>query len=169
MGPQTLTKVQFMKVLCKASLIVSLFASMSWVNAADFDIKVPMRDKGARTYYVGAQIAGVGSTELMVDTGSGYLTINEDTLQTLLKQEKAQYVKQLTGILADGTEMKVPVYRLTSLNLGNTCTLTNVEAAVFPGKTRQILGLSALSKAAPFIFSIDPPQLVLSNCDGSPT
>ena len=158
-----------MKVFCKASLIVSLFASISWVNAADFDIKVPMRDKGARTYYIGAQIAGFGSTELMVDTGSGYLTINDETLQTLLKQDKAQYVKQLTGILADGTEMKVPVYRLTSLNLGGTCWINNVEAAVFPGKTRQILGLSALSKAAPFIFSIDPPQLVLSNCDGSPT
>jgi hypothetical protein len=44
-----------------------------------------------------------------------------------------------------------------------------VEAAVFPGKTRQILGLSALKKAAPFIFSMDPPNLVLSNCTGVAT
>jgi hypothetical protein len=35
---------------------------------------------------------------------------------------------------------------------------------VFPARTRQILGLSALNKAAPFTFSVDPPSLVLSNC-----
>jgi len=39
-----------------------------------------------------------------------------------------------------------------------------VEAVVFPGKTRQILGLSALRQAAPLIFSLNPPKLVLSNC-----
>ena len=33
---------------------------------------------------------------------------------------------------------------------------------MFPGKTRQILGLSALRQAAPFIFSLNPPELVLS-------
>ena len=35
---------------------------------------------------------------------------------------------------------------------------------MFPGKTRQILGLSALRQAAPFIFSMNPPKLVLCNC-----
>jgi len=58
----------------------------------------------------------------------------------------------------------VPVYVIRSLTIGENCRLRNVEAAVFPGATRQILGLSALKKAAPFTFSFDPPHLTLSNC-----
>jgi hypothetical protein len=43
--------------------------------------------------------------------------------------------------------------------------LEEVEVAVFPGNTRQIVGLSVLTRAAPFVFSTNPPQLQLSNCD----
>jgi hypothetical protein len=60
--------------------------------------------------------------------------------------------------------MNVPVYAIEALSIGNGCWLNNVEAAVFPGKTRAILGLNALQRAAPFIFSFEPPRLVLSNC-----
>jgi predicted aspartyl protease len=100
----------------------------------------------------------------MVDTGSGYMTINEETLAILLREERAQYVKELAGILANGNRIVVPVYAISEINIGGECRLENVEAAVFPGRTRAILGLSALTKAAPFIFSVDPPELVLSNC-----
>jgi hypothetical protein len=77
---------------------------------------------------------------------------------------EAQYLRELTGILANGTEMQVPVYRLSAVRIGEKCLLQDVEAAVFPGDTRQILGLSALQKAAPFIFSTQPPKLQLSHC-----
>jgi predicted aspartyl protease len=100
----------------------------------------------------------------MVDTGSGYLTINEGTLQALKRKDKARYVRKLQGVLANGSEMVVPVYTIGSVNIGGNCWLHDVEAAVFPGDARQILGLSALRKAAPFIFSVDPPSLVLSHC-----
>jgi hypothetical protein len=50
------------------------------------------------------------------------------------------------------------------MSIGGQCDLKNIEVAVFPGKTRQILGLSALRQASPFIFSINPPELILSNC-----
>ena len=129
----------------------------------EFDVTVPMHDKGVATYYVNAQIANLGTSEFMVDTGSGYLTINEQTLNALKERNQAQYVKELRAILANGTEIVIPVYAINLLRIG-TCTLRNVEAAVFPGLTRQILGLSALNKAAPFTFSVDPPELVLSNC-----
>jgi predicted aspartyl protease len=133
--------------------------------ADDFDVTVPMHDKGRATYYVNAQIADLGASEFMVDTGSGYLTINEQTLKALLERGQAQYVKDLRAVLANGAELVIPVYAINEFRLG-TCTLRNVEAAVFPAHTRQILGLSALNKAAPFIFSVDPPKLVLSNCAG---
>lgn len=134
------------------------------VLADRFGTKIPMYDKGAATLYVKSYVSGLGATEMMVDTGSGYLTINEEALKTLSAQGKAHYVKPLRGVLANGEEMAVPVYRLDALRIGGECWLRDVHAAVFPGRTRFILGLSALSKASPFIFEFDPPQLVLSNC-----
>lgn len=133
-------------------------------SAGDFDSHVPMRDKGAATYYVDGEIQGAGKVDLMVDTGSGYTVINEDTLALLKEFDGAVYVKDLSGVLADGSSMTVPVYRIAQMRIGAACTLRDVEVAVFPGSTRQILGLSALRHAAPFIFSLNPPQLVLSNC-----
>jgi len=148
----------------------ALSATALTVNAAsatdstEFNTTVPMQDKGAATFYVPGKISGVGDVELMVDTGSGYMTINEVALKKLKASGKARYVKELRGILANGNEMIVPVYALEAINIGGNCRLQNVEAAVFPGKTRFILGLSALQKAAPFIFSMNPANLVLSNC-----
>jgi len=144
-------------------LALGLTLASPSVLAGDFDVTVPMHDKGLATYYVNAQVADLGASEFMVDTGSGYLTINEQTLIALQERQQAQYVKQLRAILANGTELIIPVYAINQLRIGN-CTIRNVEAAVFPARTRQILGLSALNKAAPFTFSVDPPSLVLSNC-----
>lgn len=132
--------------------------------AAEFDSHIPMRDKGAATYYVDGEIHGVGPVDFMVDTGSGYMTINEETLALLQATGGATYVRKLSGVLADGSTTTVSIYRIAQVRIGATCTLRDVEAAVFPGKTRQILGLSALRQAAPFIFSMSPPTLVLSHC-----
>jgi predicted aspartyl protease len=123
-----------------------------------------MQAKGAETYYIKGNIRGLGSTEFMVDTGSGYVTINEHTLAILKDKGEAIYVKDLVGILADGQRKVFPVYRIASIRLGDDCELRNVEAAVFPGRTRQILGLSGLKKAGAFTFSFDPPQLTLTDC-----
>ncbi|WP_428610433.1 retropepsin-like aspartic protease family protein [Sedimenticola sp.] len=132
--------------------------------AEDFDTHIPMQVGSATTYYVKAVAGNLEAMDFMVDTGSGYTTINEETLAELKRLEQAHYLRDLRGILANGTEMVVPVYRLAHFNIGGGCPLNNVEAAVFPGKTRQILGLSALKQAGPFIFSFDPPNLILSNC-----
>jgi predicted aspartyl protease len=132
-------------------------------SADDSDVTVPMYAKGMATYYVRAQLADLASGEFMVDTGSGYLTINEHTLDALKARKQAQYVKELRAVLANGAELIIPVYRINEFRIG-TCVIRDVDAAVFPARTRQILGLSALNKAAPFTFSVDPPELLLSNC-----
>jgi predicted aspartyl protease len=150
-------------------LIFNLFLTLcvlpvDRVFAQDFGHPIPMQEKGAATYYIKATIQGLGDTDFMVDTGSGYVTINENTLDTLQQQGEAVYVKNVVGKLADGQLKVVPIYRISTISLGSECILRDVEAAVFPGKTRQILGLSGLKKAAPFIFSFNPPKLVLSHC-----
>lgn len=144
-----------------------LLVSLTPLNATIIkpDIIVPMTIQGAATYYVKAYIHGLGQTDLMVDTGSGFSTINEHSLAILKQKGMVRYKKDLVGILANGNKMKVAIYTIASMNIGGNCLLKDVDAAVFPGKTRQILGLSALSKAAPFTFSVQPPELSLTQCD----
>lgn len=145
-------------------ILLALAAGTSAVSAGEFDTRVEMRVGGAATYYIDGAIEGLGAVEMMVDTGSGYMTINEEMLAELQAQDEARYLKQLRGRLANGDELSVPLYAIDRVNIGGNCWLDNVEAAVFPGKTRAILGLSALQQASPFIFSMDPPSLVLSHC-----
>lgn len=131
-----------------------------------------MTDRGSATYYVQARFAEGVPQHLMVDTGSGYVTINENTLEQIRAVNGAVHVKNLAGIMADGSEMTLPVYRVSKLDIGCCCTVRDVEVAVFPGSTRQILGLSALKNVAPFALSLDPPSLTLSHCESklqSPT
>ena len=100
----------------------------------------------------------------VVDTGSGYITINRGTFKTLKRRQELEFVKRLSAVMADGSEMVVTVYRLASLNIGGRCVIHDVEAAVFPGSTPNILGLSALKKAAPFTIFLTPRTLILTNC-----
>ncbi|VAW82327.1 hypothetical protein MNBD_GAMMA13-769 [hydrothermal vent metagenome] len=128
---------------------------------------IPMNQKNLATYYIEASMRGSGDVEFMVDTGAGYTTINEHILARLQSANNAEYVGELTGVMADGRTQRLPVYRIKHLVLGGDCVLRDVEAAVFPEKTRMLLGLSALSKASPFIFSTNPPSLSLSNCSAA--
>jgi predicted aspartyl protease len=136
---------------------------MDTTGAASFKT-IPMNQKQLATYYIEANMHGSGAVEFMVDTGAGYTTINEDTLALLKQAGNADYIGELTGVMADGSQHRLPVYRIRRLVLGKDCVLSNVEAAVFPQNTRMLLGLTALEKAAPFVFSTNPPRLSLSNC-----
>ena len=153
-----------MKNLLIYMSVFLITASANTYAATNTYTSVEMTNLGASTYYVKGEILGLGAVNMMVDTGSGYSTINEHTLKVLKKNGAAHYVKDLVGILANGEKMRVAVYRLSAINIGGSCWLHNIEAAVFPGKTRQILGLSALRKTSPFLFSMEPPELKLSNC-----
>ncbi|MCU7947033.1 MAG: retroviral-like aspartic protease family protein [Candidatus Thiodiazotropha sp. (ex Cardiolucina cf. quadrata)] len=144
------------------AVIIALYAGQLWAEQFVFD--VPMHSKGASTFYISGKIGDMPATEFMVDTGSSYMAINEITLAELQVAGNPRYIRDLKGTLANGAEMLVPVYTITNVRIGDECLLEEVDVAVFPGKTRQILGLSALLKTAPFIFSSEPPQLQLSNC-----
>lgn len=147
--------------------ILVAMVSLGWmasISAQGLYVSVPMHLKSAKTYYVKGQIAGTDPEEFMVDTGSSYTTINERTLGKLQAEGNSQYLRDLVAIMANGNELVVPIYRISNIEIGGVCILDDVEVAVFPAKTRQILGLSALSKASPFQFSVNPPELRLSNC-----
>jgi len=134
------------------------------VSAMQYDVVVPIHEKGASTFYINGKLGNLAYTDFMVDTGSGYLVINQESLAQLRDSGQADYMRDIKGIMANGEELLVPVWRISSLTINDQCILYDVDAAVFPGQTRQILGLTALKKAAPFIVSFDPPQIVLSHC-----
>lgn len=146
------------------TLLLLTMALPGSLMASDLTFGVPMHLKGASTFYISGRIGDMPTSDFMVDTGSSYMTINEVTLASLRQTEKPVYLRDLTGILANGDQMRVPVYAVSRVQLGEACLLEEVEVAVFPGNTRQILGLSVLLRAAPFLFSTNPPQLQLSNC-----
>lgn len=131
-------------------------------------LTLPLINHGASTFYLKAQLGSLQHTEMMLDTGSGYMTINQDSLSRLKQKGEVTFVKKIGGILANGSKLVVPVWRINRLALSSGCVLHDVEAAVFPGKTRQILGLSALEKAGPLTLSFNPPQITLRRC-GSET
>lgn len=146
-------------------LLVLLLSATCVSTAGEFGTTVDMHSKGSTTFYVPGEITGLGAVDLMVDTGSGYMTINERMLESLKDGGQVKFVRHLRGRLANGSELEVPVYTIGAVSIGEACWLRNVEAAVFPGDTRPILGLNVLQRTAPFIFSFDPPRLVLSHCD----
>ena len=145
-------------------LLLTFMTALAHAEAERVRTYVPMHNKGTETLYVRGSIAGIGDMEFLVDTGASYLALNEDTIRILHKSGHARFVKRLSGVMADGRTRNVPLYVISELSIGDHCTLRNVEAAVLPGNTRNILGLSALRKTAPFMFSMDPPSLELSQC-----
>lgn len=138
-----------------------------WVSAGLADSfamhEIPMETRGARTFYVQSTIQGGGKSMLLIDTGSGHSVINEETLASLKSSGEAKFLKNIRGVMADGSTKIVPLYRISAITLGDNCVINNVDAAVLSNGTRQILGISALQKAAPFGLSFNPPVLKL-NC-----
>ena len=101
---------------------------------------------------------------MLVDTGSGYVALTRATFARIKDLPGVTYLREITGSMANGKQLNVPVYRVASLKLGESCVLTDVEVAVMPGATRDILGLSALRKVEPFALQLEPPVLYLSSC-----
>lgn len=125
---------------------------------------IPIHEKGGATFYVAGAIEGFGDTEFLIDTGASHLAINERTIETLRRGGHARYLRRLAGTLADGRRQAIPIYSISGIRIGEDCVLRGVEAAVLPGTTRNILGLSVLRRTAPFTLSMDPPRLSLSDC-----
>ena len=136
--------------------------------AAEFTA-VEIEKRSAGTFYINGAIEGVGALDMLVDTGSSYLVITQPMLDALEQGGHASYSRGLEGRMADGSTRVVPLYRIESVRLGDSCWVHDVEAAIFPAGSRTILGMNVLSRLAPFTFSAEPARLGLANCQGPPT
>jgi hypothetical protein len=148
----------------RKSLLVTLMLLAPWAMADSARYQIPIQTQGAHTYYVASSLPGVGESLMLVDTGSGYSVINEDTLAVLMANGEAEFLRNLKAVMADGGQRIVPLYRVSQITLGDGCVIRDIEAAVLPSNSRMILGIHTLQKAAPFGLSFDPPTLSLSQC-----
>jgi predicted aspartyl protease len=148
----------------KKLLAALLILTSSWVSAEPVEQFIPMQISGASTFYINTDIPGAGKHSMLVDTGSAYTVINEETLAYLNSNGQAQFIKKLRGRMADGSERIVPLYRIAAINLGGNCLIKDVDVAIMDGNSRQIIGISTLMRAAPFGMSFDPPILSLNQC-----
>ena len=145
-------------------LWIFIFLASFWARADSEQQRIPMQTYGAHAFYIESEIPGAGHFPMLVDTGSAYSVINEETLSRLNNKGQAHFIKNLRGTMADGSERVIALYRISAINLGGNCLIKDVHAAIMPGKTRQIIGISTLMRAAPFAMSFDPPMLSLAQC-----
>ena len=149
--------------------LLAALAAAQFTGAAAAGVDVTLDKRPAGTFYTGGSIQGYGKLDMLVDTGSSVLVIDQNILNQLLAAGQARYSHDLGGMMADGSQRQVPVYRLGALRIGENCWVRDVDAAVFPAGSRAILGMNVLSRLAPFTFSADPPQLRLNQCLATPS
>lgn len=143
--------------------LTAMLLSLS-AHAGDFDHVVAMEDSDRHTYYVTVAMGELSASRFLVDTGSSHTAIDSAMLGKLQRQGHARYVGNLLGTMADGSQRRVPLYRIERLVIGGSCVISDVKAVVLPGADRNILGLSVLRRLAPFSLTTAPPTLRLSRC-----
>lgn len=161
-------KLRIWSRLLATAVAVFAATAASTVLAADpFGVALPMAQQPSGNYYITATLSGTVRTDLLVDTGSGYVSLSPATFARLKSLPGTEFQRIIVGSMANGHALKVQVYRVQQLALGEHCVLRDVEVAVMPGASRDILGLSALRRVAPFALDLERGELRLSRCEAA--
>ena len=124
---------------------------------------VPLEQAPGGSLYVDAEAGGI-SASFLVDTGAGLVTVSEAFFDKLAARGAVREVRRVAARLANNRLQALTVYEVAEFRIGAHCDIGPVEVAVMPGGGRNLLGLSALGRAAPFTVSMAPPALHLSGC-----
>ena len=143
------------------SAICLLLASTPVLAAQRNDIPMELVSSGA--FYVKASLDSEVNTDMLLDTGSGYVSLSTATFGKIKDEPGTVFQRFITGVMADGKASRVPVYLISELRLTDQCVLHDVEVAVLRNSKRDILGLSALRQLQPLTLQMDPPVLT-ANC-----
>lgn len=128
------------------------------------EISVPIDKSGTGNLYVDAVINSNVRSQFMVDTGAGMITLNRELFKEISRGGSVKKVGKIAARLANGKYQTMSLYKVESFSIGENCDLGEMEVAVMKNSGRNILGLSALIKAAPFSIYTDPMKLILSGC-----
>ena len=147
-------------------LLMRSFSDLPSDFTDPFTYQIPLDTTATGTSYVNVTLADAITESFLVDTGSGLLVINTHTYNALKKTADITFSHQAAARLANGNLQQINVFTVERIRIGEQCELSAIDVAVI-AKGRNILGMQALKKAAPFAFSIDPPALFLSQCSAS--
>jgi predicted aspartyl protease len=142
-----LSRILLLIFLCQSSLVRAELSD------------IPLEAVQAGTFYVRGNLDGVVDTDLLLDTGSGYVSLSKRTFDQIKHDESTVFQRHITGVMANGSAISVPIYRIGALRLSSSCVLTDIEVAVFNNTSRDILGLNALKQIQPFTLQLDPPVM----------
>ena len=141
-----------------------LFCLLIHTSAQAVDVNVPIDKSQSGSLYVEAVINSNIRSQFLVDTGAGMIILNRELFEQVSESGKVEKTGKIAARLANGKYETMNLYKLQSFSIGENCNLGEMEVAVMKHAGRNILGLSALSIAAPFAVHIKPLELVLSGC-----
>lgn len=127
-------------------------------------LTIDLVEKGTDVFYLAARV-GDSSTELLFDTGSGYLALNKGLIKELEAKGMASYQRSIRARLANGSVKKVPIYQVDAIDLGNGCIIRNVDAVMLGTGTRNILGMNVLKMMDSFSLSSRSATLTIHGCN----
>ena len=151
------------RTLAVLLLEIGLFSALSPVATAE-PVSLDMHQADSGNFYVRAAFAGAVETELLFDTGSGYVSLSKATFDRISASSSPRFSRHIFGKMANGKVEKVAMYKLDELKLAENCVLRDIEVAVFPRADRDILGLNALARLQPFTMQLTPARLTSANC-----
>ena len=146
----------------KIKLLISFL--LIHTSAQAIDVNVPIDKSQSGSLYVEAVINSNIRSQFLVDTGAGMITLNRELFKQISESGKVEKTGEIAARLANGKYETMNLYKIKSFSIGENCNLGEMEVAVMKRAGRNILGLSALSIAAPFAVHIEPLELVLSGC-----
>lgn len=123
--------------------------------------EIPLEDENG-TFVVPVTINDTISLKFTIDSGASYVTIPSDVASTLVRAgtiTAADYVGSDTFVLADGSEVPSPEFRMKSLKVGNLV-LHDVVASITNEKGSLLLGQTFLSRLGN--WSIDNNRHILT-------
>ena len=133
-------------------------------TAAAAPVSLDMHQADSGNFYIHATVDGNVETDMLFDTGSGYVSLSKATFEKVSASAKPRFTRHIFGRMANGKVEKVAMYTLAELRLADNCVLRDIEVAVFPKADRDILGLNALSRLQPFTMALTPATLTSNNC-----
>jgi len=125
-----------------------------------YHAEVALEDDGG-TFVVPVTVNDAISLKFTIDSGASFVTIPSDVASTLVRAgtiTEADYVGSDTFVLADGSEVPSPEFRIRSLRIGNLV-LQDVVASITGSGGSLLLGQSFLKRLKN--WSIDNSRHVL--------
>ena len=124
-----------------------VWASSEVVGAVASQELIAMEKEGG-VYVVPVLFNGAITLNAIVDSGAADVSVPADIVSTLIRTKTLSdqdFLGVQTYVLADGTEVPSPRFRIRSLKVGNK-TLENVTASIASGNADILLGQSFLGK-----------------------